>query len=58
MGDEDFLQEIVIKVSETEEPSYVESVTFDEINNVDEVQIRVVKTPGASPQSITTIEVR
>ena len=58
VGDESNLQEIVITVSETEEPSYIESVTFTDIDNVDEVQIRVVKTPGDTPETVNTILVR
>lgn len=58
IGDETNIQEIFITVSEEDEPTYVESITFNEINNVDELQIRVVKTPGSTPETVLTVDVR
>lgn len=51
------LQEIVLTVSETDEPTYVENVVFVNLNNADELQIRVVKTPGGAPELVDTVMV-
>lgn len=44
-------------MSHSEEPTYVENLMFEELENVDEVQINVVRAPGQNPERIGSIMV-
>lgn len=58
-GSDDVIQIIKVTVSEDpEEPTYVESVTVATLENVDELEIRKVKTLGGPEEIIERDEVR
>ena len=57
-SDEKPIQRISIKLTtKLDEPVYVDFLEFNELTNVVKVEIKLIKTSGATPETITDINV-